>query len=149
MTNPAIIVFDVTQFRAQFPAFQNPVMFPTATLQMYWDSATCYVSDTGNYGWLQGDCRRLAINLMTAHLAALSVLIASGQVPYLAQNATIDKVSVGLTPPPLKNQWQWWLMTTPYGMQLQALLQNRSVGGWYVGGRPELSAFRKVGGRFC
>lgn len=144
----AILTFDVTLFRQQFPAFANTTQFPNAMLQMYWDMATCYITDIGNYGWLQGDCRQLAINLMTAHLTALSILIAAGQTPNLVQNATIDKVSVGLTPPPLKNQWQWWLSTTPYGMQLQALLQTRSVGGWAIGGRPELAAFRRVGGGF-
>lgn len=143
-----ILTFDVAEFRLQFPAFANEITFPDAMLQRHWDMATCYVSDIGNYGWLQGRCRQLAINLMTAHLTALSVLIAAGQTPGLVQNATIDKVSVGLTPPPLRNQWQWWLSTTPYGQELLALLQTRSVGGWYIGGRPELAAFRRVGGRF-
>ena len=148
MIAPVIIEFDVTLFREQFPAFASVATFPDARLQMYWDNATCYVSDVGNYGWLQGRCRRLAINYMTAHLTALSVLIAAGQTPGLVQNSAIDKISVGLTPPPLKNQWQWWLSTTPYGQELLALLQTRSTGGWYIGGRPELAAFRKVGGRF-
>jgi hypothetical protein len=143
-----ILTFDVTLFRQQFPVFANATAYPDAMLQMYWDMAVCYVTDVGNYGWLQGNCRQLAINLMTAHLTALSVIVAGGQVPGLVQSATIDKVSVSLTPPPLKNQWQWWLSTTPYGQQLLALLQNRSVGGWYIGGRPELAAFRRVGGRF-
>lgn len=143
-----ILTFDVALFREQFPVFANATAYPDAMLQMYWDMATCYVTDIGNYGWLQGRCRQLAINLMTAHLTALSIIVAGGQVPGLVQSATIDKVSVSLTPPPLKNQWQWWLSTTPYGQQLLALLQNRSVGGWYIGGRPELAAFRKVGGRF-
>lgn len=143
-----ILTFDVTLFRQQFPVFANATAYPDAMLQMYWDMAICYITDIGNYGWLQGDCRQLAINLMTAHLTALSVIVAGGQVPGLVQSATIDKVSVSLTPPPLKNQWQWWLSTTPYGQQLLALLQNRSVGGWYIGGRPELAAFRRVGGRF-
>lgn len=144
----AILTFDVTEFRTSFPAFADPAKYPTVTLQMYWDNATCYVSDIGNYGSLQGRCRQYAINLMTAHLAALATLIASGQTPSIVQNSAIDKISVGLTPPPLKNQWQWWLMTTPYGQQLQALLQTRSVGGFYIGGRGELAAFRKVGGVF-
>lgn len=143
-----IILFDVGEFRIAFPAFSNPVTFPTDTLQAYWDAATCYVDDEGNYGWLQGDCRRRALDLMTAHLTALSVLIAGGQVPGLVQAATIDKVTVSLTPPPLKNQWQWWLSLTPYGQQLLALLESRAVGGFYIGGLPERSAFRKVGGIF-
>lgn len=144
---PAIITFDVAIFREQFPAFANETTFPDAMLQMYWDMATCYISDY-NCGWLYGDCRRLAIDLMTAHLTALSVLIAAGQTPGLVQSATIDKVSVSLTPPPIPNQWQWWLALTPYGQQLLALLQVKSVGGFYIGGLPEGGAFRKVGGIF-
>lgn len=144
----ATLVFDATLFRAQFPAYANPVTYPDALLQMYWDQATCYIDDTSNYGNLQADCRLLALNLMTAHLVASSVLIAKGQTSVLIQNSTIDKVTVSLTPPPLKNQWQWWLSTTPYGIQLLGLLQVRSVGGNYIGGLPEGQAFRKVYGIF-
>jgi len=142
----AILTFNVASFRVQFPAFESAITFPTVTLQAYWDAAICYIDDNGSYGWLVNGCRQLAINLMTAHLTSLSVLIAAGQVPGLVQNATVDKVTVGLTPPPLKNQWQWWLSLTPYGQQLLALLQSQSAGGWYVGGLSELSAFRRVGG---
>lgn len=144
----AILTFDVAAFRLEFPAFGNPAQFSNMTLQGYWDFATQYVSDVANFGSLKGAGRQLALNLMTAHLTALSVVIASGQVPYLVQASTIDKISVTLTPPPIKNQWQWWLSTTPYGAALLALLQVRSVGGFYIGGRPELAAFRKVGGVF-
>lgn len=144
----AIIEFDVTEFREMFPAFANATTFPTPMLQMYWDMAICYVDDNGSYGWMQGDCRKLAINLMTAHLVALSVLIAAGQNPGFVTASTIDKISVTLEAPPVKTQWAWWLSNTPYGAQLLALLQSYSVGGFYIGGRSELSAFRKVGGYF-
>lgn len=83
---------------------------------------------------------------MTAHLTALSDLAAQSQTPGYEQSATIDKVSVSLTPPPNKNQWQFWLNTTPYGMQLLALLQSKSAGGFYIGGLPETAAFKKVAG---
>ena len=143
-----ILTFDVTAFRLLFPAFADPTVYPDARLQMYWDMAISYISDVANYGWLQGLDRQLALNLLTAHLAAISDIILAGQVPNLMQTATIDKVSVGLTPPPIPNQWQWWLNQTGYGQQLLALLQAKSVGGFYVGGLPERSAFRKVGGIF-
>lgn len=143
----AILTFDVALFRQQFPAFANMTTFPDAMLQMYWDMATCYISDE-DYGWLNDGCRQLAINLMTAHLTALSVLIAEGDTPGIVNSATIDKVSVSLTPPPIPNQWRWWLNNTPYGAQLLSLLAANSVGGFYIGGLPELSAIRKVGGIF-
>lgn len=142
------LVFDVAAFRVQFPAFANVVTFPDATLQMYWDQATSYVSDNGSYGALQGVNRQLALNLMTAHLTAISVIVAGGQTPGIVQNATIDKITVGLVPPPVPNEWRWWLNTTPYGQQLLALLEVNSVGGFYIGGLPELLSFRKFGGFF-
>lgn len=140
-------VFNIPAFRISYPAFASDTTFPDVTLQAYWDSATCYISDT-DYGYLSGDCRYKAITLMTAHLTALSVLIAKGQVPGLVQSATIDKIAISLTPPPVKNQWQWWLSLTPYGQQLLALLHVAAVGGLFVGGLPERAAFRKVGGVF-
>jgi hypothetical protein len=115
---------------------------------MYWDLATCYIDDNGSYGFLQGTCRQTALNFLTAHLTYTAGLIAAGQTSILVQTATIDKVSVGLTPPPVKDNWQWWLATSPYGLQLLAMLEARSIGGWFVGGLPERSAFRKVGGIF-
>ena len=143
----AIITFDVDLFREQFPAFADPLIYPDVMLQMYWDMAICYISDE-DYGWLKGACRLLALNLMTAHLIASANLIIAGQTSQLIAGATIDKISVSLTPPPLRNQWQWWLSTTPYGLQLWALLQANIVGGFYVGGLPELAGFRRVGGGF-
>lgn len=63
-------------------------------------------------------------------------------------SATIDKVTIGVTPPPFPNQWQWWLSTTVYGANLLALLQANSVGGFYIGGWPQTSSFRNAGGVF-
>lgn len=143
-----ILTFDVTAFRLAFPAYANATTYPDATLQMYWNMATCYIDDNGSYGFLQGTCRQTALNLLTAHLAYTADLIAAGQTSIIVQNATIDKVTVGLTPPPVKTNWQWWLNTSPYGIQLLSLLSINSVGGWYQGGLPERSAFRKVGGIF-
>ena len=60
----------------------------------------------------------------------------------------IDKVTVTNMPPPVKNGWQFWLATTPYGMQLWALLKRMAGAGLYIGGLPERRAFRKVFGTF-
>jgi Protein of unknown function (DUF4054) len=145
MSNPVLLTFDVDAFRIQFPAYASTVQFPDATLQAYWDSATCYMSDVGNYGSLQGTCRQYGLNLLTAHLAYISQLIASGQVPYVLGAATIDKVQITAVPPPLKTQFGWWLSISPYGQQLWALLQANIVGGFYIGGSPILSSFRGYG----
>lgn len=140
-------VFDIPAFRISYPAFSNTVTFPSGTLQIYWDTATCYIANA-DYGWLAGDCRYKALTLMTAHLTALSVLIAAGRTPNIVQSSTIDKITVSLVPPPVPNQFRWWLSTTPYGAMLLALLQVRSAGGFYVGGFPERDAFRKAYGVF-
>jgi hypothetical protein len=135
-----LLTFDYALFQAQCPAFANPVTYPEALMQMYWDIAINYITNVANWGALQGTTRQYAINLMVAHLAFLAGIIASGagntQVPGMMQTATIDKVTVGLTPPPLPNQFQWWLGLTPYGQMLLSLLQVNSVGGFYIGGSP-------------
>jgi hypothetical protein len=128
-----VFEFDVEGFRLQFPAFSDDTTYPDLTLEGYWDMAIEYISDV-NYGYLRDGSRYLALNLMTAHLAALFTLINAGETPGQIQGATIDKVSVTLTPPPNKNQFDWWLGLTPYGAQLLALLQMKSVGGFYVVG---------------
>lgn len=147
-------IFDVALFRIQFPAFANVEQFPDETLQMYWDSGNCIIANSA-YGCLTGECRIRCLYLITAHLAALSLMIANKvpnstqvQVPGLIQSATIDKITVSLTPPPLDNQFQWWLSLTPYGQQLFAILQVSSVGGFYIGSLPERAAFRSVFGIF-
>lgn len=146
----ATIIFDPTLFRQQFPAYANVTTYPDAMLQMYWDMAICYVSDqTYGFCWdLDEHCRTLALNLMTAHLLYIAGLVADGQTAILINSSTVDKITVNLTVAPIRNQWQWWLSTSPYGQQLWALLQVNSVGGIYIGGLPELSAFRRVGGYF-
>ena len=143
MICPPIILFDYDYFINQFPAFGNPVLFPPATLQLYWYNATHYVSKIGNFGSLQCESRKYALNLMLAHLTQITVIIADGQVPGIIDGATIDKLNVSLMDPPVKNEWQWWLCTTAYGQSLLALLQTRSTGGFFTGGSPVLSGFRQ------
>jgi hypothetical protein len=141
------LVFDVSAFRVQFPAFSNVTHFPDALLQGYWEIASCYIS-TNDYGWLRGHCRQYALNLMVAHIAQIGVMLASGTNPAVITSATVGEVTIGIEPPPIKNQFTYWLSSTPYGMQLLALLNVKGVGGISVGGLPEKSAFRRVGGVF-
>jgi Protein of unknown function (DUF4054) len=144
--NPAILTYNDALFRVQIPAYAAIPPYSEAILQGWWDVAINYVSDQGNFGSLQDGKRQYAINLMMAHLIYIQNLIASGTVPYLMQNSTIDKVSVGLTPPPIPNQWRWWMMVSPYGQMLLALLQINSVGGFYIGGSAPRDAFGYQGG---
>ena len=132
--NPPIITFNYSSFVAQIPAYSDSGLYPESTLQQYWNGAINYISDVGNFGAIQGSARVFALNLMTAHLVFVAGLAQNQQVPGLMQNATVDKVSVGLTPPPLPNQWQWFLNQSPYGQQLLAQLQVSSVGGFFIAG---------------
>lgn len=143
----AVISFNVAAFRAAFPAFANATTYPDPTLTGYWNAATCYISPVV-YGRLQETCRGRALDLMTAHLAALADLIAAGEQPGIITSATIDKISVAMEAPPSDNQWQYWLNLTPYGQQLLALLQVKSSGGFYIGGVAERSGFRRAFGGF-
>jgi hypothetical protein len=147
-----ILTFDYALFQLQFPAFANPVKYPEVLMQSYWDIAINYMSNVGNCGSLQGSMRQYGLNCFVAHLTFLAGIIASGagnsQVPGMMQNATIDKVTVGLTPPPIPNQFQWWLGLTPYGQMLLALLQINSVGGFYIGGQGAVAAFGYQGGNY-
>lgn len=143
----ATITLNIAEFRSLFPEFANTTTYPDATISMNWDTATAFISNE-DYGWMQGLPRERSLYFMTAHMTKIGALIASGQTPSLVSGTAVDNVSVTLTPPPVKNQFHWWLSTTPYGAQLLALLQAQSIGGFIVGGNPERSAFRKVGGVF-
>ena len=137
----SVLVLNIPYFRQAFPEFGNEIAFPDSTLEMYWTWATLYISDI-NRGWLRGRSRQHCLNLMTAHLLQVHLIAASGKLPGIVIEATVGKVDVQLEPPPLPNQWQFWLGTTGYGQQLLALLQVKSAGGNYYGGPPVLSAFR-------
>ena len=129
------IQYNDANFRALFPAFADMTTYPQAVLQLYWDNATAYVSNQYGGCYVMGMTlaqQTLAVNQMTAHLVALANLIATGQTPGIMTGATIDKISVTLEPPPIPNQWQYWLQTTPYGQQLLALLQVSSAGGFFA-----------------
>jgi len=61
-------VFDVTAFRAQFPEFKDPVAYPDAVLQGYWDLSTAIIDPNDNCT-MKGNQLQQALNLMTAHFA--------------------------------------------------------------------------------
>lgn len=138
---------DIAAFRAMFPAFADSAAFPDASIQTWWDMAVQYINDFDNC-LISGATLQFALNLMTAHLAQSFTLIANAQTPGVVTSATEGSVSVSMAPPPVKNMWQYWLATTPYGKQLLALLQTITVGGFTFGGLPETSGFRRVYGIF-
>jgi hypothetical protein len=142
----ATIIFDIEKFRLRFPYFTE-VKFSNDVLTMYWDMATCYIS-ADDYGCLSGNCRELAIQFMTAHLTIIGDNAKTGDTTGFVDSATIDKITVSLTPPPVGSQYTWWLSLTTYGQQLLGLLKSKAAGGCYIGGSFERASFRKAGGFF-
>lgn len=138
-------VFDLPTFQALFPALTNVTV---STGPLFWGAATSSMSDQDNCA-IEGDSLQYALNLLTAHIAALAKLLASGQTTVAVMTgASVDKVSVSVSPPPARDAWDYWLQTTPYGLNFLALLEMKSSGGWYFGGAPERQGFRKARGVF-
>lgn len=141
--------FDDANFRNQFPQFENSTDFKAAQLQMWWTMGTSYINIYNNRPWnLRSGQLQLALDLMCAHLGASFSLINNGETSSIVNGATEGSVSISLTPPPAASSFGWWLSTTPYGVQLRALLKTVANVGLYVGGLPERSGFRKIGGIF-
>ncbi len=153
MTFAAVLTFDVAAFRTQFPAFSNATIYPTDTLQGYWDLAICFISNR-NKGWLNNDARQRAINACVAHITTIADMTAAGKAPRIAASAKIGEVTATLVPPVSAtangmSSWQWWLSTTIYGVQCLAELQAKSAGGLgIIGGAFERANFRRANGRF-
>lgn len=143
----ATVLFDSALFRGLCPEYSSMTLYPDAVIQAQWNMATSYITNntiTAFYEGLVCGQQVSALNLMTAHLMYLSSLVTAGQPTGLLQGATIDKVSVQLTPPPEEDQWQWWLNQTPRGQQLLALLQVAAAGGrFFSSGAPVVAAFRR------
>ncbi len=137
-------VFNLTAFQALFPEFA--ATDPTA-LASYWAMATSYI-DAADSVLLSGDPLTLALNLMTAHLAKSFKSLNSGKASAPVTSATEGSVSVSMQPPPTKDGWQFWLASTPYGVQLWALLRAQAAGasGAFVGGSLDRASFRQAGG---
>ena len=145
------IVFVPADFRELFPAFASPTTYPDAMLNGWFDFATSYITDynNGSYStFMTVKQQTQALYLLTAHIGDLTQQILAGDSTGVLTSATIDKVTVANMPPPVKNGWQFWLATTPYGLQLWALLKRMAGAGFYVGGLPERRGFRKVYGTF-
>lgn len=134
-------VFDLSAFRTAYPVFDS---VPDSTVEAAATSALCLIGQDGC------DCDVQMWQLMVAHLLYIQGQVATGNGNAGAvTSATIDKVSVSFAAPPFgTSAYKFWLFKSPYGGQLLALLDRCSKGGVYVGGLPERSAFRSVGGVF-
>lgn len=126
MSQSAIISITVAEFRADFPYFADAAKYPDTRIENALNEAACYISNV-NSGILRNNCRRLALELLTAHLLVMDDFLNGGQIqPAMASStaASIDKVSVskGLTLPPFSDSWNYWLGLSGFGLRLLALL---------------------------
>lgn len=140
------IDLDIAAFRVNFPAFADEVKYPDAMLNAQYAIGKCYIAD--NDCTLPEACREYALQLMLAHLLYIQDSIASGKPTQIVTSATEGSVSVSLSEPPNDDTWSYWLSSTPYGIQVLAMLSAASVGGFYVGGSEERRGFRKINGGF-
>ena len=132
MTQIIVTPVDIKQV---FPEFAT---LTDAVIESYITQAECYIS-TEDYGILNAKARKLAIELMTAHLLTLWKRISEdnqSQATFVA-TANIHDVSVSLTPPANANQYEFWLNLTIYGTRLWALLSTKTPCGFYVAGSPQ------------
>lgn len=139
----ATIFFNADTFKANFPAFKN---VPASALELTWSAATNYMTDQTSLcfaGSWPPKKQEYALQLMTAHLQFLNAQVNAGQGVGLMQSATIDKVTVQLTPPPVPNQFRFWLNQSPYGQSLLSLLETAVVGGFLAGGWPVAGTLRR------
>lgn len=141
------IVFDANIFRSQIPLYAEPSEFSDAYLEMFWEIATEFAdSETGCGCLLSQKSRAFLLNLLAAHLIYLSKEAADGGNGGYETSATVDKVSVTRLMPVVNSNMDWWLMQSPFGQQIAALLAAATAGGCTIGGRPEISSFRRAGG---
>lgn len=140
-------------FRTMFPAYADTQVYSDAMLEMWLDVAGSHLKT----GWaLSGKVYDQALMLMVAHLLYTNTKAsgASGTagsdsgVTGIVTSASEGSVSVSFATPTTKNAWEFWLASSPYGLQLWALLLQLGTGGKFIGGLPERSAVRKVGGVF-
>lgn len=142
----ALHVFDLPSFQAACPALASAD--PTALQTTFGTAATIMTPYDGCL--LNGDAKQLALNLMTGHLTQIAAMLVAdpGAVVGPVANAAEGSVSLGLVPAPATSAWAYWLASTPYGIQLWALLSVKSAGGIMVGGSLERASFRQAGGGF-
>lgn len=129
-----------------FPDYSSETDYPEMRLNSQYSIGKCYIAD--NDCTLPEECREYALQLMLAHLLSIQDSISAGRPTQIVTSATEGSVSVSLAEPPNTDTFTYWFSTTPYGLQLIAMLDVASVGGFYVGGSEERRGFRKINGGF-
>ena len=132
-----VIIVTVEGMRTQLAYFADPEKYPDEVLSVDLENAQNYISPL-NLGPLKDNSRAYAVYLMAGHLQVLADRMSSGNTGTgLQTGASVGQVSVTLTPPPVKDQFDYWLSLTPFGAQLLFLLSSVTPMGFYVGGSNE------------
>lgn len=134
----SVVIVSLDEFYREYPefnteAYQNicPICFRRAKCRIGIKN-TCFLKD----------CKRIEIiYLLTAHLSVLSLRAQSGQGGAQGSgqvaSASVGEVSVSYVQIPGLDSWSYWLSSTPYGLELLALLDSLSAMGFYFGGTLE------------
>ena len=99
-----IVTVTVEGMGTQLPYFKETDKNPDEGLSADLQQAQCYISPL-YCGPLQGDCRARAVYLMAGHLQVLTDRMSSGNMSNVLQTgASVDRLRVTPTPPPVKDQ---------------------------------------------
>ena len=140
------IDLDIPAFRENFPLYADDVAYPDALLNSQYEIGKCYIAD--NDCTMAENCREYALQAMLAHLLYVRDQVNAGNKVGIITQASEGDVSVSLATPVVDDEWHYWFSSSPFGLELIALLGVKSAGGFYAGGSPERRAFRKAGGVF-
>lgn len=132
----ATVTVTVAEFRQRFPIFSNTEKYPDTVVQTMLDTAIIYVPNKTTCCKNEATVKEM-ICLMAAHLLAQNADTSSGGTGGVIQSASVGGVSVTKMAPPAKTSFSYWLSSTPYGLQLLAMLKLQSVIGVYIGGTKE------------
>ena len=142
------VTFDAAAFRIQFPnQFADPPN-TDAVLELYWNTAICYVDPRTSY-LFDAVCLRQLLNFVTAHLLKIADAATLNKQAFRLESANIDKVTISVQAYPVTSQFQWFWNQTPYGMQAYVQMTTATAGGiFFSNGLNELQGFRRAGGVF-
>lgn len=124
---------DPTDFRAQFPEFFNPLVYPDALIQQWMN----YAQQLVNADRWQG-LTTLGVYLATAHYlvleardkAAAEASGVPGTSSGIVASKSVDKVSISYDASSIKleNGGEWGM--TSYGIRYLSMARRMGAGGW-------------------
>lgn len=134
----ANVTVTIAEFRYRFPAFRDTTKYSDELVQIQLDTAQLYISPEENC-LVKPAIQKQMIYLLTAHLLTIDSALANGDTSAGGQvaSASVGGVSVSKAIPNNRTDFEYFLNSTGYGMQLLALLSMYSVVGMYIGGQRE------------